>query len=48
MAEGFFFDMFDWELGRSYFVSNYLVLVPHFGIKGGWIDQTIERAILLP
>jgi len=34
--------MFDWELGRSYWISKNLSLRPFFGIKGGWINQSIN------
>lgn len=34
-------NMFDWDLGRSYLISKNLFLRPFFGLKGGWIDQTI-------
>lgn len=36
------FNMFDWELGRRYWVSKGLSLRPFLGIKGGWIDQSIH------
>jgi opacity protein-like surface antigen len=36
------FSMFDWELGRNFFVSKSLALRPHIGIKGGWINQPIK------
>ncbi len=36
------FSMFDWEVGRSYYISKNLALRPHTGIKGGWIDQKIH------
>ena len=36
------FNMFDWELGRSYWVSEGLSLRPFMGIKGGWINQSIH------
>ncbi len=36
------FNMFDWELGRNYWVSRALALRPFLGIKGGWIDQSIH------
>lgn len=36
------FNMFDWELGRSYWVSEHLSLRPFLGIKGGWINQSIH------
>jgi hypothetical protein len=37
-----FFNMFDWELGRSFWVSKYLSLRPFIGLKGGWINQPIH------
>jgi len=36
------FNMFDWQLGRKYFVSSSLILRPFAGIKGGWIHQKIH------
>ena len=36
------FNMFDWELGRGYWVSNDLCLRPFLGLQGGWIDQSIQ------
>lgn len=36
------FNMFDWELGRSYWVSKGLLLRPFIGLKGGWINQSIH------
>ncbi len=36
------FNMFDWELGRRYWVSKGLSLRPFIGIKGGWIHQSID------
>jgi hypothetical protein len=36
------FNMFDWELGRSFWVSEGLSLRPFLGIKGGWIHQSIQ------
>lgn len=33
------FNMFDLELGRNYYISTYLTLRPHVGLKGGWINQ---------
>lgn len=35
-------NMFDWELGRSYWVSKSLSLRPFLGLKGGWIHQPIH------
>jgi hypothetical protein len=37
------YSMFDWELGRWYYVSKSLALRPHIGIKGGWIHQKVDR-----
>jgi hypothetical protein len=39
---GLLFNMLDWELGRSYWVSKDLCLRPFLGIKGGWINQSIH------
>lgn len=36
------FNMFDWELGRAFWISKALSLRPFIGIKGGWIDQSIH------
>jgi hypothetical protein len=36
------YNMFDWELGRSYWVSQHLSLRPFIGVKGGWIHQAID------
>ncbi len=33
------FNTVDLELGRNFFISKYLKLRPHFGLKGSWIDQ---------
>lgn len=33
------FNMFDWDLGRSFLVSKSLSLRPYIGAKGGWINQ---------
>jgi len=35
------FNMFDWELGRSFQIGESLVLRPFAGAKGGWIHQSI-------
>ncbi len=35
-------NMFDWELGRSYWISKGVLLRPFIGLKGGWIDQSIH------
>jgi len=36
------FNIFDWELGRNFWVSKALALRPFIGVKGGWIDQSIH------
>ena len=36
------FNMFDWELGRGFWVSKALSLRPFIGLKGGWIYQSIH------
>jgi hypothetical protein len=41
---GIHFSMFDWELGRWFYVSRCLSLRPHVGIKGGWIHQKIHKS----
>ncbi|MCP5509595.1 MAG: MOMP family protein [Chlamydiales bacterium] len=35
----FNFNAIDLELGRNFFVSQYLTLRPHYGFKGTWQDQ---------
>ncbi|MGH2640038.1 MAG: Lpg1974 family pore-forming outer membrane protein, partial [Rhabdochlamydiaceae bacterium] len=36
------FNMFDWELGRSFRISKNLSFRPFVGLKGGWINQSIH------
>lgn len=36
------FNMFDWELGRNFWVSQSLALRPFLAAKGGWIHQLIR------
>ena len=36
------YNMFDWDLGRSFFVSSHLLLRPSIGMKAGWITQLIH------
>jgi hypothetical protein len=36
------YNMFDWELGRWYYVSKNLAVRPHVGVKGGWINQDVD------
>lgn len=33
------FNVIDWEMGRSYFISPKLILRPHIGLKGAWQTQ---------
>lgn len=35
-------NMFDWELGRNFWISKDLSLRPFIGLKGGWIHQPIH------
>ena len=36
------YNMFDWELGRWYYVSKSVAIRPHVGVKGGWIHQDVD------
>lgn len=36
------FNIFDWELGRSFWISKALSIRPFLGLKGGWIHQSIH------
>jgi hypothetical protein len=42
------FNVFDWELGRKFWISSSLSLRPFLGLKGGWIHQTIHSKWLIP
>jgi len=42
------FNMFDWELGRAYWVSKALSLRPFLGLKGGWIHQSVHSKWQFP
>ncbi len=33
------YNTFDIRLGKPHYVSRYLVMSPHFGLRAGWIDQ---------
>jgi hypothetical protein len=33
------YNTFDIRLTKPYYISRYLVVNPHFGVRGGWIDQ---------
>lgn len=41
------FNVFDWELGRAFWVSKALSLRPFIGLKGGWIHQSIHSLSLI-
>ena len=34
-----YFNNFDWELGRNFYISQYLTLRPYAGLKGNWMQQ---------
>ena len=36
------FNLFDWELGRNFWVSKALAIRPFLGLKSGWITQSIH------
>lgn len=36
------FNIFDWELGRAFKISQGLSLRPFMGVKGGWIYQSVN------
>lgn len=38
------FNVIDWEVGRSFFISPKLVLRPHMGLKGTWQKQWYDIA----
>lgn len=38
------YDMFDWELGYNCCLTENLFLRPFIGVKGGWIDQSIDSS----
>lgn len=39
------FNVIDLELGRNFYVSRYLMLRPHFGLKGTWQKQNFSLNI---
>ncbi|NDD58507.1 MAG: hypothetical protein EBZ47_04535 [Chlamydiae bacterium] len=41
------FNAIDLELGRSFFLSRYLTLRPHIGLKTAWINQDFNREYYL-
>jgi hypothetical protein len=42
------YNIFDWDLGRSFLVSKHLIFRPCIGFKGGWINQTIHSHWFTP
>ncbi len=40
------FNVIDLELGRNYFISQFLTLRPYFGLKGSWQDQDFKVTYL--
>jgi len=42
------FNTFDWQIGCNYCVDNCFSLRPFMGLKGGWIDQTIQTKWINP
>ncbi|NGX28168.1 MAG: hypothetical protein K940chlam1_00343 [Candidatus Anoxychlamydiales bacterium] len=36
------FNILDWEFGRTYYNGKKLTFKPHFGLKGGWINQSMR------
>ncbi len=36
------YNMFDWDLGRAFLISNHLQIRPSIGVKAGWINQTVH------
>ena len=36
------FNVFDWELGRNFYVSKFLSMRPFFGLKGTWQKQSMH------
>jgi hypothetical protein len=39
---GIHYSIFDWNLGRNWFISKHLSLRPRIGLKGGWIHQDVD------
>ena len=42
------YNMFDWDLGRSFLISKSLSLRPFIGAKAGWINQKIHARWTTP
>jgi hypothetical protein len=36
------YNIFDWDIGRSFLMSRALSMRPFIGLRGGWIDQKIN------
>jgi hypothetical protein len=41
-------EAFDLELGRAYYLTQQLSLRPHWGLRGGWINQNFTAGYSLP
>lgn len=42
------YNMFDWDLGRSFLISKCIALRPFIGAKAGWINQEIHATWTTP
>ncbi len=42
------YNMFDWDLGRPFFIDKNFLIRPAIGLKGGWINQWIRSSWTLP
>ena len=38
----------DLELGRAYYITKALSLRPHWGLRGGWLNQKFKSSMTLP
>jgi hypothetical protein len=41
----FDFNIFDWEMGRPFYNGKYLTTNLFYGLKAGWIDQTLTSTV---
>lgn len=37
------YNMFDLDLGRPFYLGKKLIIKPHFGLRGGWINQKVNN-----
>lgn len=42
------YNVIDWDLGRSFSISQFLSIRPYIGAKGGWINQKINLKWTIP